>query len=148
MVAGPLKLLGEPGQPVFLPHNRPTFMSVGRRQKLAASVAGIVVAAGSGERLGASRPKALIDLDGRPLWRWAVDALLAGGCGRLVVVAPPGSDNAIQLDGVLVVPGGATRQQSVAAGLTALDTDPPSVVLVHDAARALTPSAVVARVVS
>jgi len=148
MGAAPLRLLGEPGQPVFFPHDRPTFMSVERRQQLAAPVAGIIVAAGSGARLGAGVPKALIEVGGRPLWRWAADALLAGGCGRLVIVAPSGSDNDIQLDGAPVVPGGATRQQSVALGLEALADDPPYAILVHDAARALTPSAVVARVVA
>lgn len=79
----------------------------------------------------------------------------------VVVVAPPGPDGMAQLasalepllpDGagatdVQVVPGGAERSDSVAAGLTALP-DEVGLVLVHDAARALTPPAVLDRVVA
>ena len=116
------------------------------------AIAGIVVAAGAGERFGGDRPKALVQLGGRPLYQWAVDALRAGGCGRLVIVGPPDDAWLAQLSAAepdaLVVPGGITRQESVRHGLAALAADPPEIVLVHDAARALTPSSVVERVIA
>jgi len=49
---------------------------------------GIVAAAGSGLRLGAARPKALVPLAGRPLVCWSVDALRAGGVAGVVVAVP------------------------------------------------------------
>jgi len=114
-------------------------------------VAGIVVAAGSGERLGANLPKAMIEVDGRPLWQWAVQALRDGGCGHIVVVAPPQAEwldaiSAADPDAV-VVPGGPARQDSVRLGLDALADEAPTYVLVHDAARAMTPADVVRRVI-
>ena len=42
----------------------------------------LLVAAGSGERLGASRPKAFVTLAGRPMLEWSVDALRAAGLSR------------------------------------------------------------------
>lgn len=110
----------------------------------------IVVAAGSGTRLGAGRPKALVDLDGRSVLRHALDGVFAANPMHVILVAPPGHEQAAADElaeanrerqwRATVVIGGETRQQSVAAGLAALRgrTD---VVLVHDAARALTPSA-------
>ena len=51
----------------------------------------LIVAAGSGERLGAGRPKALVELAGRPLLQWSVDALAAtAGIEQIVVALPPG----------------------------------------------------------
>ena len=119
------------------------------------SVGVVVVAAGAGARLGAGLPKAFVLLRGRPLLGYA----LAGveqlpGLRSLVVVAPPEhvdprgpSWTGVDLPaGAVVVPGGASRTASVAAGLAALgDVD---VVLVHDAARCLTPLAVFERVVA
>ncbi|MGY2064646.1 2-C-methyl-D-erythritol 4-phosphate cytidylyltransferase [Blastococcus sp. SYSU DS0619] len=112
----------------------------------------IVAAAGSGSRLGADRPKALVPLAGRPLVAWAVEGLLAGGVAEVVVTVPPAERAAFTdaLPGtVRLVDGGDTRTASVRAGLAAL-TGPgravPDVVLVHDAARPLTPPEAVARV--
>ena len=111
---------------------------------------GIVAAAGSGSRLGADVPKALVPLAGRPLVRWAVDALRAGGVGE-VVVAVPADQRAVFADAlgrdVRLVDGGATRTASVRAALGAVG-DSADVVLVHDAARPLTPPDVVARVLA
>ena len=112
-------------------------------------VVAVVVAAGTGSRLGAPVPKALVDLEGVPLARRAVDALIDGGVSALVVTIPAGFEAEFDaaLEGVAApvrcVPGGATRQDSVALGLAALQSPPDSVVLVHDAARALVPPAVV-----
>ena len=117
-----------------------------------ASTAAIVVAAGSGVRMGASVPKALVRLAGSPMLAWSLAALRASpGVGALVVVAPAdrlGEVEAIAGEGggAAVVAGGASRSESVAAGLEAV---PPgsAVVLVHDAARPLLTPAIVAAVV-
>jgi 2-C-methyl-D-erythritol 4-phosphate cytidylyltransferase len=111
---------------------------------------GIVAAAGSGLRLGADVPKALVPLAGRPLVRWAVDTLRAGGVTE-VVVAVPAADRAafaaVLPDDVVLVDGGATRTASVRAALSAASAA-ADVVLVHDAARPLTPPEVVGRVLA
>jgi 2-C-methyl-D-erythritol 4-phosphate cytidylyltransferase len=116
---------------------------------------GIVAAAGSGLRLGADRPKALVPLGGRALVCWAVDALRDGGVSDVVVAVPADEHAAfatvLPLD-VRLVAGGETRTASVRAALAAL-SDPAQpitadVVLVHDAARPLTPPEVVARVLA
>jgi 2-C-methyl-D-erythritol 4-phosphate cytidylyltransferase len=93
----------------------------------------LIVAAGSGERLRADRPKALVQLAGRPMLQWSIDALAAmGEVQRIVVAMPPGMSAP---PGVLGVNGGATRSDSVRRALAAAgDGDP---VIVHDAARPL-----------
>jgi 2-C-methyl-D-erythritol 4-phosphate cytidylyltransferase len=111
---------------------------------------GIVAAAGSGLRLGADVPKALVPLAGRPLVCWAVEALRAGGVTQVIVAAPPSERAAFAAvlpPDVDVVDGGASRTASVRAALAAVDPA-AEVVLVHDAARPLTPPDVVARVLS
>jgi 2-C-methyl-D-erythritol 4-phosphate cytidylyltransferase len=109
---------------------------------------GIVAAAGSGLRLGAELPKALVPLDGRPLVVWAVESLRAGGVAEVVVAVPAPQraafEAALPAD-VHVVVGGDTRTASVRAALAAA-REQADAVLVHDAARPLTPPAVVARV--
>lgn len=112
----------------------------------------IIVAAGSGTRLGADAPKALVDVDGRSILRHALDGVFAAERMQVVVVAPAGFEDVManELRAAAgdraalgaVVAGGATRQQSVAAGIAALATEVETV-LVHDAARALTPSALI-----
>ncbi|MEX5721673.1 2-C-methyl-D-erythritol 4-phosphate cytidylyltransferase [Geodermatophilus maliterrae] len=112
------------------------------------SAVGIVAAAGSGSRLGADRPKALVELAGRPLVAWAVDTLLAGGVDEVVVAVPAADHDAFAAalpDGIRLVEGGASRTASVRAALARVDPDVQAV-LVHDAARPLTPPAVVTRV--
>jgi 2-C-methyl-D-erythritol 4-phosphate cytidylyltransferase len=111
---------------------------------------GIVAAAGSGLRLGANAPKALVPLAGRPLVSWAVDLLRAGGVSEVVVVVPPTERDAFAAvlpADVVLVDGGASRTASVRAGLSAAGEDFDAV-LVHDAARPLTPPDVVARVLA
>jgi 2-C-methyl-D-erythritol 4-phosphate cytidylyltransferase len=115
----------------------------------------VLTAAGSGSRLGADVPKALVPLRGTPLVVHAARRLRAAGVTRIVVSAPGGrSDDvrsALMADGALadisltVVDGGPSRQASVAAALRALPAD-VDVVLVHDAARALAPAELIARV--
>jgi len=113
------------------------------------TVVALVAAAGSGERLGLGVPKAFVEVDGRPLLVHAVDALRAGGAD-LVVVAVPASEvgsarGLLGLDAV-VVAGGADRTASVAAALKAAEQQ-CDVILVHDAARAFVPPAMVRRVI-
>ena len=109
---------------------------------------GIVAAAGSGLRLGADLPKALVPLAGRPLVAWAVATLLDGGADDVVVAVPAEHRAAFAaaLPGITLVDGGATRTASVRAALGAASG--ADVVLVHDAARPLTPPDVVARVLA
>jgi 2-C-methyl-D-erythritol 4-phosphate cytidylyltransferase len=115
---------------------------------------GIVAAAGSGLRLGADRPKALVPLGGRALVCWAVDALRDGGVAEVVVAVPAAESPAFAAvlpTDVRLVPGGSTRTASVRAALAAVSapTHPAcDAVLVHDAARPLTPPDVVARVLA
>ncbi|HWI33928.1 MAG TPA: 2-C-methyl-D-erythritol 4-phosphate cytidylyltransferase [Lapillicoccus sp.] len=113
----------------------------------------VVVAAGAGARYGADVPKAFVMLSGRTLLARSVAAALGcPGVACVVVVAPSSylaeaEREAIGSAGatVRVVPGGVERHDSVAAGLAALPRD-VDVVLVHDAARATTPSSLFAAV--
>jgi 2-C-methyl-D-erythritol 4-phosphate cytidylyltransferase len=114
----------------------------------------IVLAAGSGERLGGAVPKAFASLGGRPLVAWSLEALVAwGGADRIVLVVPPGTDDRGPLVDDLVggygiddvVPGGTTRQASVRAGLAAVGE--ATTVVCHDAARPFASAALFGRVV-
>jgi 2-C-methyl-D-erythritol 4-phosphate cytidylyltransferase len=113
-----------------------------------ADVAVLLPAAGAGVRLGPGGPKALRLLGGEPLLVHAVRRVAAAPSVRLIVVAAPAADvEAVRellapVAAVTVVPGGAQRQESVAAALAAVPPDVP-IVLVHDAARALTPPALI-----
>ncbi len=111
-------------------------------------VAVLVPAAGAGVRLGPGRPKALRLLGGEPLLVHAVRRLAAAASVHTVVVAAPAADLVAVREllapvaPVTVVPGGVQRQASVAAALAAVPAG-PEIVLVHDAARALTPPGLV-----
>lgn len=112
--------------------------------------AGIVVAAGSGDRLGAEVPKAFVEVAGATLLCHAVAGLRASEVAPIVVVVPDGWQDEARADvgpDVAVVTGGSTRTASVAAGLAALPHD-ADVVAVHDAARPLVPVAVIADAVA
>ena len=104
-------------------------------------IAAILVAAGTGTRFGAEMPKQFLMLAGKPVIRHAAEALAA----HVSLLQPVGEAGPIgaALDGVAgllpVVPGGATRQDSVRAGLEALAPFAPDIVLVHDAARPFIP---------
>ncbi|MFT4030497.1 MAG: 2-C-methyl-D-erythritol 4-phosphate cytidylyltransferase [Protaetiibacter sp.] len=121
-----------------------------------ARLAVVVVAAGHGTRLGREGPKAFVELHGTTILEHALRGVFgAGEPAQVIVVAPPalvararaiGERVAGAASGYLaVVAGGDTRQRSVAAGLAAL-ADGVEVVLVHDAARSLAPSALIDRV--
>jgi 2-C-methyl-D-erythritol 4-phosphate cytidylyltransferase len=118
-------------------------------------VVAILAAAGSGDRLGGEQPKALVELAGRPLAAWAIEALAAStSVERLVVAAPPGYETQIAElathtapeTPAEVVAGGASRSRSVANGLEAAKD--ASVVVVHDAARPLVTAELVDRCVA
>jgi 2-C-methyl-D-erythritol 4-phosphate cytidylyltransferase len=112
----------------------------------------IVPAAGSGERLAAGVPKAFVHLGGLTLIERAIAGLRESGVvdGVVVAVPPARTDEASLILGdpeyqVTVVSGGADRTESVRAALEAAgDAD---FILVHDAARPLTPPTLIARVV-
>ena len=132
--------------------------SVEFRAGLSVSATAVIVpAAGRGERLGPGVPKALRPINGVPMLVHAVRALSSASSVSLVVIAAP-SDGVAEVQQVLaehrlldddlgrasrvVVAGGDTRQDSVALALGAIP-DEIDVVLVHDAARPLVPSALV-----
>jgi len=103
----------------------------------------IIVAAGCGQRFGAGRPKQYMALAGRPVLMRAMDPFLDhGDPDRIILVIPPEDGTHIKemleehLPGArpLLVPGGATRQNSVYRGLSAI-ADEEGYVAVHDAAR-------------
>ncbi len=117
----------------------------------APTTAAILVAAGSGVRMGADAPKALIPLAGRPMLAWSLAALSA--VDEVVVAAPPGHEDETAAivraarPGAAVVAGGASRAESVALALEAVPAG-VEVVLVHDAARPLLTAEIVAAVVA
>jgi 2-C-methyl-D-erythritol 4-phosphate cytidylyltransferase len=93
----------------------------------------LIVAAGSGERLGMEGPKALVELAGRTLLQWSVDALRAVPAIEQIVVALPADADAPE--GTSGVRGGRVRSESVRLALAAAGPGDP--VLIHDAARPL-----------
>ncbi len=113
------------------------------------TLAVIVVAAGSGARLGAEVPKAFAQLRGRTILEHAIDGVLGSTEPAHIVVVAPASHlkhaQRVLPPEITVVAGGDTRQESVSAGLAALGASIRTV-LVHDAARALTPSELFDRV--
>jgi 2-C-methyl-D-erythritol 4-phosphate cytidylyltransferase len=103
----------------------------------------LIPAAGRGDRLGdrGALPKQLREVAGRPLVSWAVARLKAAGVASCVVAAPAELVEATAAalageEGVQVVAGGASRQESVALALQASAAGPDDWVAVHDAARA------------
>ncbi len=116
----------------------------------------VVVAAGSGSRLGAGVPKAFVRVGGQRILDRAVwGALAVPAVTHVVVVVPEAYVDRVRADltsadsraRVDVVAGGAERTDSVRAGLAALGLV-AAIVLVHDAARCLTPPGVYERVIA
>lgn len=99
----------------------------------------VVPAAGGGSRLGAGIPKQYLLIAGKHMLSWSVEALLAcervAGC--MVALAADDAHGPALFDDprVRFCVGGATRAESVTAGLEALDANRDDWVLVHDAAR-------------
>jgi 2-C-methyl-D-erythritol 4-phosphate cytidylyltransferase/2-C-methyl-D-erythritol 2,4-cyclodiphosphate synthase len=111
----------------------------------------IVVAAGTGSRMGGTVPKQYALLAGRPMLAHAVEPLLAHPMIEQVIVAiGPGQKDvaARTVPGTIRVTGGATRQQSVAAGLAQAQALGAERVLVHDAARPFLSAAVIDRLLA
>lgn len=108
-------------------------------------VVAILLAAGSGSRFGGVVPKQYLGIGGKPVLRHAAEALLAGGQVRALQPVCAAGDEARlceALSGLPALPpvaGGATRAESVQAGLAALAARAPRIVLVHDAARPVVP---------
>jgi 2-C-methyl-D-erythritol 4-phosphate cytidylyltransferase/2-C-methyl-D-erythritol 2,4-cyclodiphosphate synthase len=108
-------------------------------------IALLLVAAGTGSRIGTGTPKQFLSIAGQPVIRHAA-ARLAAHCDWIQPVgdAEPIAAALAPLAHLPAVPGGATRQESVLAGLEALVPYAPDVVLVHDAARPYVPPGTVA----
>ena len=111
------------------------------------NIAILVVAAGRGHRFGGDMPKQYRPLAGEPVLTHTLRALAAGAPGARLRAVIHRDDDALYAEAVARLPegvrgridpptfGGATRQQSVRAGLEALDEARPQIVLIHDAAR-------------
>jgi 2-C-methyl-D-erythritol 4-phosphate cytidylyltransferase len=102
----------------------------------------IIVAGGTGQRFG--QPKQFALLGGRPIVEWSIEASRPWSDGTIVVL-PPGNSDDYGAD--VVVAGGATRSDSVRAGLAQVPAD-AEVIVVHDAARPLAPAALFGAVIA
>ena len=115
------------------------------------TVTALIVAAGRGERLGGGVPKQYRPIGGKPVLRWAVEALIRHPAitkARVVIGKGQRELAAAALSGMDVGPfveGGAARSDSVRAGLEGVDSD---AVLIHDAARPFCPPQVIDRLVA
>jgi 2-C-methyl-D-erythritol 4-phosphate cytidylyltransferase/2-C-methyl-D-erythritol 2,4-cyclodiphosphate synthase len=110
------------------------------------SVTVIIPAGGSGVRLGASIPKALVELAGQTLIQRCVSGI-APIANQIIVAAPTGYEDKFREilgDDILVVTGGVTRTDSVKAALAHATSD---FILVHDAARSLASTDLAGRVI-
>lgn len=111
----------------------------------------VVVAAGSGSRLGYGIPKAVVPVGGRAMLDHALAGIGEAFAGATVLVTVPEKDTQLskiaRAHGATPVTGGATRAQSVARALANLPLNTRQV-LVHDAARCLTPASVFLDVVA
>jgi 2-C-methyl-D-erythritol 4-phosphate cytidylyltransferase/2-C-methyl-D-erythritol 2,4-cyclodiphosphate synthase len=101
-------------------------------------MAALIVAAGRGERAGGDIPKQYMPLLGRPVLRWSIEALAGAGVGQIVVATSPEHTPLYRAaaeggPNVQVVTGGATRTDSVRAGLAVIEG--ADIIFVHDSAR-------------
>ena len=125
-------------------------------------LAAIILAAGSGQRMGDGVEKQFRPLAGKPVLIHSVAAFMAHpACARIIIVcASSHMENVRTILGSLaddprvkITTGGARRQDSVRAGLALLTTetdapDPSMLVAIHDAARPLLPAAVIDRLIA
>jgi 2-C-methyl-D-erythritol 4-phosphate cytidylyltransferase / 2-C-methyl-D-erythritol 2,4-cyclodiphosphate synthase len=110
----------------------------------------IIVAAGKGERAGLTQPKQFALLSGRSMVRWSVEAFARHpACAEIIVVTQDEAAMRVALANLSVTyaPGGDTRQQSVANGLS-LVAQGTSLVMVHDAARPGLSAAIIDRLLT
>lgn len=111
----------------------------------------LVVAAGSGLRVGGEIPKQFLNLAGKPLLRYCLETFLAHpriAAVRVVInptYRPLYESATIGLPLMPAVDGGATRQASVRLGLESLEASKPDLVLIHDAARPFLDAATIDR---
>ncbi len=118
------------------------------------SCTALIVAAGTGQRFGAERPKQYLDLAGRPILRHTVEAFLRHPqvSAVQVVINPAFRDLYATAVAGLGLPepvaGGASRQDSVRNGLERLAESAPDLVLIHDAARPLIDEATISAVIA
>lgn len=121
------------------------------------NIAAVIVAAGRGTRAGGGTPKQFRDLAGKPVLRHTVDAMLALPEITSVTIVLSPADKVIYQQSIAgltdlrlrqPVNGGEDRRNSVRNGLESLVDSPPDFVLIHDAARPLTPTAVTRAVIS
>src|SRR5688572_28848953 len=114
------------------------------------AVTALIVAAGQGTRVGGTTPKQFLPVAGKPVLRWAVEALRAHpSIGSIDVVIGEGQQSTAEqalagLEAVNFVLGGKERADSVRAGLAAAKGE---AVLVHDAARPFCPPKVIDRLI-
>jgi 2-C-methyl-D-erythritol 4-phosphate cytidylyltransferase/2-C-methyl-D-erythritol 2,4-cyclodiphosphate synthase len=115
------------------------------------TVTAIIVAAGKGERAGGGVPKQFRVVGGKPVLRWAAEALIrhpAVQSVRVVIGKGQEEQAAAALEALPVgdpISGGAERTDSVRAGLALIESD---AVLIHDAARPFCPPAVIDRLIA
>ena len=115
------------------------------------TVTALIVAAGKGERLGGGIPKQYRKIAGKPVLRWAAEALARHtGISGVRVVIGPGQEQlaSAALEGLAIgglITGGEERADSVRAGLAEVQEE---VVLVHDAARPFCPAEIIDRLLA
>lgn len=102
--------------------------------------AAVIVAAGQGLRAGQPLPKQFASWRGKPVLRHSAEAFVKAGANPIVIAIPEGAEAIASkavagIEGVRLVKGGATRQESVRAALEAIEEASPQRVLIHDAAR-------------
>jgi 2-C-methyl-D-erythritol 4-phosphate cytidylyltransferase/2-C-methyl-D-erythritol 2,4-cyclodiphosphate synthase len=114
----------------------------------------LVLAAGSGSRFGGDVPKQFVDLAGKPVVRWAVEALGRSNAiaGIRAVIRRQDLERYLEatrgLDQLPPVYGGATRQESARIGLESLIDEAPTRIIIHDGARPFPPAAVTDRLLA
>ena len=120
------------------------------------SVVAVALAAGTGSRVGGEIPKQFVDLVGRPVLSYcvatfarveAIDRIVIVASEPMISTAAAIAERAAGDKPVDLVVGGAQRSDSSRAAIDALAADPPSHVLIHDAARPLVELSVVEGVI-
>ncbi len=128
----------------------------GQNGKTGRKVAAVIVAAGRGERAGqADGPKQYRHIGGRAILSHTLETFLAHPLIGTVVVAIHADDMSLfrqaagsDVERVVTVIGGPTRQESVRLGLLALEDEEPAHVLIHDAVRPFADMELIDRVIA